>query len=308
MKNTVRLLMIVMALSMLVFCGGVDALATADTAPDEYEEFINTVYDMMEDPVDYDGLFELSDGVDGAFSEGYYYEMNRLFDENPEAFITALFDQSYERISRFGFAVAFEHQQDLDGYRACLDSAQQSIAKEDAFFVMRMGILVVESNTKFSNPEYYEQAYQEQVKQLFNENKQLFLLGMPVVGDSFYSNVASALIADFDNTQLQKLRNSLTEEDVETEGAAHFIVVVHQQIDSVLKSELPDDLEEPEPSERPDTPSDETKPSAPKQTVTDPDTTEQKEKTSSGYVWIVVTAVAVVIGAAVVIGIKRRKV
>jgi len=297
MHRNARLLTIVTAL-ILLMCYGAAATFAVDEPPIAYEDFIDMVHGMMEEPADYEGLFALSDEVDGAFAEGYYFEMNRLFDEKPDAFIDALSDQSYERISQFAFVLAGEHMLDLDTYRATLE---QSGAAEETLFLMRMGILVVESNTKYSDPDYYKQTYPQQVKASYQENNRLFLLGMPAVADSFYLNVADSLIAGLDNAQMQQLQQTLGAVDGLTEAAKQFVAITNQQIDRVLPPDLPDtsgepDIPEvPDESEQPDAPTDETDPSASTQSTPVSNTPEEKVKTS-GYVWVIVSVAVLAIG------------
>lgn len=305
MKKIAGLLAVVFVLAMLVCYGAAATFATTDI-PADPEEFMDMVYGMMEEPVDYDGLFALSDGVDGAFAEGYYYEMNQLFDRNPDAFLDALSEQSYEKNSHFAFILAGEHMQNWDTYRTTLE---QSGAGEETLFLMRMGILVVQSNTKYSDLDFYENTYPQQVMAHYQENKRLFLLGMPEVGESFYFNVVDALVVGLDDAQLQELWQDLSAVDGLTEGAVRFVDVVHQKIEGDHVSDVPDVPEEPDIPELPDAPeqpddlTDETEPSAPTQTAPDADASKE-EIGIPAYVWIV--GVVAVIGIAAVVVIKKR--
>lgn len=279
-------------------------LAASGTPPADYEEFSDTLHGMMEEPVDYEGLFALSDELDGAFSEGYYYEMNQLFIRDPGAFLNALSQQPYERISSFAFILAGEHMLDWDTYRTTL---AQSGVGEEALFLMEMGILVVESNTKYSNPEYYEQTFLQQVKAHYQEDNRLFLLGIPDVGESFYFNVADALIAGLDDIQLQELRRELGEIGGLTESAGSFVAVAQQQIDSILNPDSPEASGEPDITETPEepvVPQKETEPSVPTQKATVADSYEEKE--SSNFVWVIVAVAVVAIGAVAVVVTKKH--
>lgn len=144
-----RLLIVSMALIMLVCLVPTPAFATSETLPTDFNDFSDMIHELMEPPVDYERLFDLSDLVDGAYSESYFYWMNQLFDAEPEAFVTALSKQSNNRIDRFAFSMALEHSQDLDGYRACLDTVQQSVSDDspegNTLDILRKGIQKVES-------------------------------------------------------------------------------------------------------------------------------------------------------------------
>lgn len=125
------------------------AWAKVESIPTDFNNFSDMIHDMMESPVDYEGLFDISELVDGAYSESYYYEMNQLFDAQPEAFVAALSQQPNERIENFAFVLAFEHSQALESYRACLDRLQESVSEgspeDDTLAILRTGIQEVET-------------------------------------------------------------------------------------------------------------------------------------------------------------------
>ncbi len=300
MKKTVGILTVI-ALIALMCCGASTTFATTESLPVDFEEFSAMLADMLKEPVDYDGLFDLSNQVDGAYAELYFHEMNRLFDANPETFIEALSEQSYERISSFSYVLAFERCGDLDGYRATL----AAVPERDALFMLRMGILIVEARPNTANPDYFVNTYHEQVQTCYKENSRLFLASFAGVGDFVYSEMAAALVYEVETAELQTLRQSLSE-DVESDwipdNARDFITVVHQKIDVILN---PRQVETPEPpisdTEPSETPSEQTESTTP--TTKEPEPPEKPSYT----VWIVVAVVAVVAMGAVVIAVLKKR-
>ena len=201
MRKSVKRFIVTMALLSLVCSLFVSAYATEDT------------------PVDYAALFAKAETVDGHSAEAYFYEMNQLFDSDPEAFVLALSKEAFKTIETQAFNLAFEYDYSgMDAYETVLYTIGQKYpdnqAVQDTLYLMRMNILYIKDQGNVINPNHFQENYHEPVRRYFSENPQLFLTSLCTKLSNYQANYhirqfAKAMIYGLNEKELKALDDDL---------------------------------------------------------------------------------------------------
>ena len=200
-----------------------------------------------ETPVDYAALFAKAETVDGHSAEAYFYEMNQLFDSDPEAFVLALSKETFNTIETQAFNLAAEHDYSgMDAYEAVLNTIGQKYpdnqAVQDTLYLMRMNILYIKNQPNVINPNHFQENYHETVRQHFSDNPQLFLTSLSTKLSTYQANyhirkLAQAMVYGSNEKELKALDDELqvcenadwAEENVQT-----VVQLLRTKIDTVL--------------------------------------------------------------------------
>ena len=159
-----------------------------------------SAYATEDTPTDYAALFAKAETVDGHSAEAYFYEMNQLFDSDPEAFVLALSKETFKTIETQAFYLAAEHDYSgMDAYETVLKDIGQKHPNEqavqDTLYLMRMNILYIKNRPNVINPNYFQENYHETVQ----HNLILFHWGPDVClqrtfAYTFYKNIVVCLL------------------------------------------------------------------------------------------------------------------
>lgn len=300
MRKTVTFAAVVVALLLLVCCSTITAFAADESAID---------YDaLFARAVDYSELFDRANTMDGGPAEVYFFEVNQIFDQDPESFVAAFSNESYKTINMLSYYLAIEHGKELTAYTAVLDRLTEHFSStsdiQDTLFLMRMGILVYESGPKKNDPDYFVRTHHQSVQQFFKDDNRLFLLSFsynnsPAICDDF----AVALMHGLTNDELEALDaqlSSLTTADWAADYVKSTISVIRDRIDETLNPPPP--VTEPDVTEP-------TAPSTPatEPTVTIPSNAPQTSEPNNDWVIPCISICAVLTAVIVVILVRKKK-
>ena len=206
-----------------------------------------SAYATEDTPIDYAALFAKAETVDGHSAEAYFYEMNQLFDSDPEAFVLALSKETFKTIETQAFYLAAEHDYSgMDAYEAVLNTISQNYpdnqAVQDTLYLMQMNILYIEDDYNTINPNHFQENYHETVQQYFSENSQLFLTSLCTKLSKYQGNYhirqfAKAMVYNLNAEQLKALDADLVaceQANWVDENIKEVIQLLRNKIDTVL--------------------------------------------------------------------------
>jgi hypothetical protein len=229
MRKSIKRFIVTIALLSVVCSLFVSANATEDT------------------PIDYAALFAKAETVDGHSAEAYFYEMNQLFDSDPEAFVLALSKETFKTIETQAFYLAAEHDYSgMDAYETVLNDIRQKHpndqAVQDTLYLMQMNILYIKNRPNVINPNYFQENYHETVQQYFSDNPQLFLTSLSTKLSTYQANyhirkLAQAMVYGSNEKELKALDDELQvceNADWADENVQTVVQLLRTKIDTVL--------------------------------------------------------------------------
>lgn len=286
----------------------------ASWATEDIRDLIVIIKNLINEtpPIDYAALFDKEATVDGYLAEGYYYEVNQIFNKSPEEFITALSKRPFTQINSIAFAIATQENPSLDEhlneYKNLLISLEalysEGSPEQETLYIMKLCIPRMDVNSNRLDPLRFEKVRHAEVKSYYNENNRLFLLCVGEMGDTSQSKFADALVYELLDNELKELDDTLAanaDADWATEDVKNIIEIFRNRIDEALNP--PPSVTEPGATE-PLTP-DPTSVTEPTE-ATSPDHTQTQEPADNGWL-IPVIAFSTLLTAVIVVIVLRKK-
>ena len=170
-------------------------------------QLLRTKIDTVLNPIDYTALFDKEATMDDGQIEGYYFEVNQIFEKEPTDFVTALTKRPFSQIYSIASAIAREHQNTSEEYSRLLSSIDHDYlsdaAEQDTLYVMRLTMrcleLLLSPNEEIG----------EALNYYFKYEHRLFFKTMAQMGDHQQARYMQCILMDRTYDELSALDAAL---------------------------------------------------------------------------------------------------
>ena len=173
----------------------------------EVIQLLRNKIDTVLNPIDYTALFDKEATMDDGQIEGYYYELNQIFQKDSVGFITALTQRPFAQIYSITSALAWEQNLTSEDYSRLLISLRsdylKDAAEQDTIYVMELTLRCLEI-TLSSNNEIDKTLYDR-----FKHEHRLFFKTMAQMGDHQQARYMQCILMDRTYDELSALDAAL---------------------------------------------------------------------------------------------------
>lgn len=163
------------------------------------------------DQSDLHSMFEKRNEMDEGQIEGYYYELNALFDADAAAFLEALSKEEEQTARELAFPLAVEHQSEetAAAYQNALNSS-----KEKSAAILKHGVLIFTATNMGIDEDVFGKKCYLEMQAAYNEDHRLFLLSAAefTMSDSIMEVLSEGMTRELDKDALIALDKCLSED------------------------------------------------------------------------------------------------
>lgn len=200
---------------------------------------IQQIYAETTEEIDYHQLFTSYHSLDGIYASDYFIKVNKIYNADPDRFITELAKENYETIVFQAQHLTIEQYFTNENYADYHNAISDRLQKLDSYskYTETLTLMLYGSTLYQAAEKPSIEADHREVQSAFNENPKLFLLSLSVYRHSGYlSKLTSALIINTFNTQWAEMEDQLNDA-VKADWATEDVRAVIAEVQKKLLTE-----------------------------------------------------------------------